>query len=137
MSTTMTHPQLVKLAIEATEHSYSPYSKFQVGAALLAEDGLVFLGTNVENASYGLTMCAERVAFGTAIAAGARAFEAIAIVSSGAVAPSPCGACRQVMAEFCGGSLVVVLARCTAPDVIRTFRLDALLPHAFSFKAQP
>ena len=86
------------MAMEAAKSAYAPYSDFHVGAALLASDGRVFSGCNVENASYGLTNCAERVALGTAVAAGIREFSAIAIsVKKGG---SPCGACRQVLYEF-------------------------------------
>ncbi|GAB2587569.1 cytidine deaminase [Ramlibacter solisilvae] len=83
----------------ARKNAYAPYSSFSVGAAVRTADGLVFSGTNVENASYGLTMCAERVAIFTAIAAGATNLKAIAITSGGSRLVSPCGACRQVMAE--------------------------------------
>ncbi|MBT3192109.1 MAG: cytidine deaminase [Verrucomicrobia bacterium] len=124
--------QLIDKAIAAATHSHSPYSHFRVGAALLAQDGRVFVGTNIENASYGLTICAERSAFGSAITAGAREFDAIAIVASGEEPPLPCGACRQVMAEFCQGDLTVLLASISMPEQIQTYRLDALLPHAFS-----
>ncbi len=102
----MNDRDLILLAREARERSYSPYSGFAVGAALLASDGRVYLGCNIENAAYSPTVCAERVAFFRAIADGARDFSAIAIVG----APSgekpmracpPCGVCRQVMAEFC------------------------------------
>ncbi len=134
---TINPAQLVKEAIVVTAHSYSPYSKFCVGAALLSRDGRIFLGTNIENASYGLTMCAERVAFGAAIAAGAREFDAIAIVASGDTPPLPCGACRQVMVEFCQGDLTVLLASLNMPGAIQTYRLDSLLPHAFSLNTKP
>lgn len=129
-----TREQLIELAIAAASHSHSPYSQFRVGAALLARDGRIFVGTNIENASYGLTICAERAAFGAAISAGARNFDTLAIVASGDAPPLPCGACRQVMAEFCEGDLTVLLASISAPGVIQTYRLDALLPHAFTLK---
>jgi len=92
--------ELLVTAWRAREHAYAPYSDFAVGAALLAVDGRVFSGCNVENLSYGLTMCAERVALGTAVAAGAREFLAVAVVADTAVPISPCGACRQVLTEF-------------------------------------
>ena len=91
---------LVKNALEAMEFSYSPYSKFKVGAALLCEDGTIVRGTNVENASYGLTICAERVAITKAVSEGKRRFKAIAISCTGDDPTlSPCGACRQVLHE--------------------------------------
>jgi cytidine deaminase len=86
-------------AKEAREHAYAPYSHYRVGAALLTADGEQFLGANVENASYSVTMCAERVALGSAVAAGHRDFEAIAIAVDGSNGP-PCGSCRQALAEF-------------------------------------
>ena len=91
---------LQNTAWEAREHAYAPYSKFAVGAAVLAADGRVFSGCNVENLSYGLTNCAERVAIGAGVAAGVREFVGVAVVADTAVPISPCGACRQVMAEF-------------------------------------
>lgn len=88
-------------ARRAAEASYSPYSKFRVGAALLCEDGRVFTGTNVENRSFGLTICAERSAIVAAVSAGYRHFEALAIATPDSPAPvGPCGACRQVISEF-------------------------------------
>src|SRR5688572_5488525 len=102
---------LVGAAWAVRLHAYAPYSKFQVGAALMAEDGRIFTGCNVENLSYSLTICAERVAIGAAIAAGVRKFLAVAIVADTAVPISPCGACRQVLAEF--GVPRVMLANCT------------------------
>jgi len=88
------------IAIQARQEAYAPYSKFAVGAALLGENGQIFHGVNVENLSFGLTMCAERVAVGAAIAAGVKHFKAIAIAADTEQPISPCGACRQVLAEF-------------------------------------
>ena len=107
--------------------AYAPYSKFQVGAALLAKDGRIFLGCNVENISYGLTNCAERVAIGAAIAAGVREFVAVAVVADTGVPISPCGACRQVLAEF--GVPKILLAN--RSECIE-FTLAELLPRALS-----
>lgn len=92
--------KLISVATAARLAAHAPYSNFKVGAALLAKDGRVFTGCNVENLSYGLTICAERNAIFAAIAAGVREFEAIAIVADTREPVSPCGACRQVMAEF-------------------------------------
>jgi cytidine deaminase len=115
----------IKAAWQARERAYAPYSNFAVGAALLAADGRIFSGCNVENISYGLTMCAERVAIGAALAAGARDFVAMAVVADTAVPISPCGACRQVMAEF--GVPRVLLANRTE---WLEFTLSELLPRA-------
>lgn len=114
---------LVAAAWQARQQAYAPYSKFAVGAALLAADGRVFAGCNVENLSYGLTQCAERVAIGVAVAAGVREFLAVAVVAETRVPISPCGACRQVLAEF--GVPRVILAN--RHDRLE-FRLDELLP---------
>lgn len=91
---------LVQAAWNARQNAYAPYSSFAVGAALLAADGRIFTGCNVENLSYGLTCCAERVAVGSAVAGGAREFVAMAVVADTQTPVSPCGACRQVMTEF-------------------------------------
>lgn len=91
---------LLDEAWKARDRAYAPYSKFHVGAALLGADGRIFSGCNVENISYGLTNCAERVAIGAAVAAGVRDFVAVAVVADTTVPISPCGACRQVLAEF-------------------------------------
>ena len=96
--------ELIRQAMEARKNSYSPYSGFQVGAALLCEDGTVYTGCNVENAAYGPTNCAERTAVFKAVSEGKREFKRIAIVGGHegeSVAPTPCGVCRQVLSEFC------------------------------------
>jgi cytidine deaminase len=118
---------LVDAAWAAREQAHAPYSKFHVGAALLADDGRIFTGCNVENLSYGLTQCAERVAICTAIAAGARCFLAIAVVAETTVPISPCGACRQVLAEF---SVPEILLANRTEHLV--FTLDQLLPRASS-----
>ncbi len=118
---------LLQLAARARDAAYAPYSRFQVGAALLAENGEVFTGCNVENASYGLTLCAERTAVCSAVAAGVRSYSAIAISAPGGAAP--CGACRQVINEF-NPALKVYLGDETGRLVAET-TLDTLLPNAF------
>ena len=123
---------LLQAACEAREHSYSPYSNFRVGAALLCADGRVITGTNVENASLGLTICAERVAVGRAVAEGRREFKAIAICADGATPTPPCGACRQVLLEFAPDMEVIFVGE-NGPsgEMVRTTVRD-LVPHAFS-----
>lgn len=116
---------LLDAAWQGRERAYAPYSKFQVGAAVLAADGRIFIGCNVENLSYGLTLCAERVAIGSAVAAGAREFMAVAVVADTAVPISPCGACRQVLAEF--RVQRILLANRTQ---LLEFSLEELLPRA-------
>jgi cytidine deaminase len=121
----MEYEALVEAAWQSRRHAHAPYSNFAVGAALLAVDGRIFTGCNVENLSYGLTICAERVAIGTAVAAGARDFLVLAVVADTAVPVSPCGACRQVMAEF--GVPKILLSNRTER---LQFTLDELLPRA-------
>lgn len=121
----MNWDDLLRQAWESRERAYAPYSKFAVGAALLAKDGRVFTGCNVENLSYGLTICAERVAVGSAIASGARDFLALVVVADTAVPISPCGACRQVLSEF--GEIPILLANREQP---LEFLLSDLLPRA-------
>lgn len=116
---------LLEEAWKARDRAYAPYSKFHVGAALLAADGRIFSGCNVENISYGLTNCAERVAIGAAVAAGAREFVAVAVVADTTVPISPCGACRQVLAEF-RVPRVMLANRATREE----FLLEELLPRA-------
>ena len=103
----MNHQTLIDAAIEARLAAYAPYSNFQVGAALLCEGGEIFTGCNVENLSYGLTICAERNAIFAAVATGQQKFQAIAIAADTEKPISPCGACRQVMCEF--GDFPVIL----------------------------
>jgi cytidine deaminase len=120
--------RLLAAAREARTHAYVPYSRFAVGAALLTESGETFTGCNVENASYSLTLCAERVAVGKAISAGHRVIRAIAVVGPEDDIPcSPCGSCRQVLHEF-GPEMVVVTGSAAAPEVSR---MSELLPAAF------
>ena len=129
----MTENELLSLAKKARENSYSPYSGFAVGAALLTSDGRVFLGTNLENASYSLTLCAERAGFAAAITAGARDFSMLAVVGGKAGEATefcpPCGACLQVLSEFCPADFPVALERDGAPAVLP---LSALLPITFN-----
>jgi len=120
---------LIATAREVLGRAYAPYSKFPVAAAVVDEDGRVFTGVNVENASYGLTMCAERVAIFTAIAAGAKKLRALALTSKTGGTLMPCGACRQVMAEFFEPSAPVYSD--TGKDRYKTTSLRDLLPKAF------
>ncbi|MGH8047027.1 MAG: cytidine deaminase [Chthoniobacterales bacterium] len=115
----------IAAATKAREFAYAPYSDFAVGAALIAEDGRIFTGCNVENLSFGLTMCAERVAVGKAVAEGVRNFSAIAIVARTSEPVSPCGACRQVLAQFASGMRVILA---TLDGKIEEWTLDQLLP---------
>ena len=119
---------LIARARECLDEAYAPYSRFRVAAAIVDEQGRVFTGVNVENLSYGLSMCAERVAVFTAIAAGSRRISAVAVASSGADLLSPCGACRQVLAEFAGPEVPVY---CDAPDSPRRWTVGELLPAGF------
>jgi cytidine deaminase len=119
--------KLMRLARETAERSYSPYSHFRVGAALLCDDGEFFVGTNVENRSYGLTNCAERSAVFTAVSCGKTAFQAVAVYGPDAEYPiPPCGACRQVLSEFGGGDLLVIMMNRNA---VMEKKLSELLPY--------
>jgi cytidine deaminase len=114
----------------ARSRAVAPYSGFQVGAALLARDGTIIAGANVESASYGLTCCAERVALFSALTSGISAFEAVAVVARIKGGPMPCGACRQLLAEYAPGAKVWV-ADAQKPASIREFTVKELLPKAF------
>jgi len=122
---------LIRAAIEARERAYAKYSQFQVGAAVLTGDGRMFSGCNVENSSYGLTICAERAAVFSAVAAGQHKLDMIAIATAGGA--TPCGACRQVLAEF-NPALPILLVDVDHPDRIAETDLRQLLPGAFSFR---
>ena len=126
--------ELLLEAIEARKNAYTPYSHFQVGAALLAKDGKVYRGCNIENAAFGSTMCAERTAFFKAVSEGEREFEAIAIVGGpeGGELRSicdPCGNCRQVMAEFCNADFEIIFG--SKKSDISVYTLEQLLPLRF------
>lgn len=127
----MTDEKLVILAKDAMQHAYAPYSHFQVGAALLAKDGRVFTGCNVENASYGATNCAERTAVFKAVSEGCREFDAIAIVASSGECIPPCGICRQVLAEFMPEGKVILDSDKTG---MVTYLVRELIPLQFGAK---
>lgn len=121
--------KLIKAALAAREMAYAPYSRFRVGAALLTAEGKVYTGCNVENASYGLTVCAERVALFKAVSEGSRKFAALAVVSDSTIHCVPCGACRQVLAEF-GRDLKIFMGNSQGNYIAMT--LEELLPLAFA-----
>ena len=119
---------LLSAAVQASETAYAPYSKFRVGAALLGKNDVIYRGVNVENASYGLTVCAERSAVFNAISDGERQFDLIAVASPGGVAP--CGACRQVLHEF-APDIKIFLVDTSGEKPVTELSLNVLLPHAF------
>ena len=123
--------QLLQIAKDFSKNSYSPYSKFKVGAAVLCEDGKVFGGTNIENVSYGLSMCAERVAMFSAIANGAKKIKAVAIYTSKGNT-TPCGACRQVIAEFSNNVDIIYN---TKKNTVKIEKISSLLPKSFNKKS--
>lgn len=127
----MTYEDLMKKAIEVSKKSYCPYSKFAVGACLITDDGSSYSGCNFENASYGLSICAERNAIGSAIADGKTKIKAIAIYSPNQDNCFPCGACRQVLHEFCDDDkdLDIILKN---NDELKIYNLAQLLPESFS-----
>ncbi len=120
--------ELVSRAREVMRNAYAPYSNFRVGAAIEADDGTIHVGCNVENASYGLTICAERMAVGAAVAAGKRSLRRVAVATAVEPPATPCGACRQLLAEF-GLDLEIIAA---GPSTERRWMLKDLLPEAFT-----
>ena len=132
-----TDAELIRAAFKARSFAYTPYSHFKVGAALLAKNGMVYTGCNIENAGYTPTNCAERTALFKAVSEGVTEFSAIAIVGSregevNRIVTSPCGVCRQALFEFCGPDLTVIMAR-SEEDYLET-TLGELLPYGFGPK---
>ena len=125
----MTYTELAQLAVDAKKIAMPPYSNFHVGAALLTEDGIVYLGGNIETSSYSLTICAERVAVFKAISEGERKFKAVAIASDSPDFCSPCGSCRQVLSDLCGDIDVVLINH---KEELKVLKMSELLPYAFS-----
>ena len=135
------YKELIRSAFQARKRAYTPYSRFQVGAALLAKNGTVYQGCNIENASYPATNCAERTAFYKAVSEGVREFQAIAIVGGSVLYPktaeetqcadlcSPCGICRQVMREFCKPDFKIILVK--SEEEWKIYTLSQLLPEGF------
>jgi len=120
--------ELARLARQARRRAHAPFSRFKVGAALRARTGEIVTGCNIENASYGLTLCAERVAVFKAVSEGLRGFDAIAVAVDAPRLAAPCGPCRQILWEFCG-DVWVHMVDLTGKE--RTFRMSELLPHPF------
>jgi cytidine deaminase len=119
---------LIEAAIQARENAHAPYSKFKVGAALEALDGQVFTGCNIENATFGLTICAERVAVVKALSEGVTAFRRIAVAADTEILTPPCGACRQILWEFCGDTEIILT---NLRGKVETMRLSVIFPKAF------
>jgi cytidine deaminase len=125
-----TKHRLISEALQARKKAVAPYSRFQVGAALLTSSGSIITGANVESVSYGLTCCAERVALFKALTQGESRFSALAVVARLPKGPTPCGACRQLLVEY-ARKAVVWVADSASPSEIRTFTVEKLLPNAF------
>ena len=125
-----TDKELFRMAVKASENAYVPFSNFHVGAALLAKDGQIFTGCNIENAALGSTICAERTACVKAVSEGKRSFRRIAIYADSENWCTPCGACRQFLAEF-SPDMEVLCAKAGARYV--SYKLSELLPHTFSY----
>jgi cytidine deaminase len=119
---------LIAAARTAREHAHAPFSNFRVGAAVRAKSGRIFTGCNVENATFGLTLCAERVAIFKAISEGERGFDAVAVVADTDVLTPPCGSCRQILWEFCGDAEVLLA---NLKGKVERHRMSALLPKPF------
>jgi cytidine deaminase len=119
---------LVEAALAARENAFAPFSKFKVGAAIAGLDGRIHTGCNVENATYGLTLCAERVAVFKGVSEGARRFKRVAVAADSQVLTPPCGACRQILWEFCGDVEIVLV---NLQGKIETYRLKDLFPKPF------
>jgi cytidine deaminase len=119
---------LLQAAIEAREHAHAPFSNFKVGAAIETEDGRVYTGCNIENATYGLTLCAERVAVFKAVSEGARKFKRIAVAADTGTLTPPCGACRQILWEFCGDAELTLV---NLEGKSETFRMKDIFPRPF------
>jgi len=134
MLTTRVKEELIRKANEAREQAYAPYSRYQVGAAVLTADGQVFTGCNIENAAYPSSLCAERVAIFKAVSEGHRQLRAIAVVTSNG--GSPCGGCRQVMREFGGKQLIVLIADGSG-TLLEELTLEELLPRSFGPEELP
>ena len=128
----MDYEKLVSQALQARKNSYSPYSKFKVGAAVLTEDGKIYTGCNIENASYGATNCAERMAIFKAVSEGYKTIKAIAIVGVQNDYTYPCGICRQVIAEFATDDIKIILDKNDNEYLVKT--LEEILPGAFTKK---
>ncbi len=128
----MTDKELIEIAVKSKDRSLSGYSHFRVGAAIVTDEGKVYHGANIENASYSLTICAERTAIFTALVEGERNFKTIAIASDSKSFISPCGACRQVLYEHCGEDLDVIMTN-SAGDY-KKVKIKDLLPYGFSDK---
>ena len=126
-----TEHELIDAAREVRDRAHAPYSNFQVGAAVETEDGTIYTGCNVESASYGLTVCAERVAIWKGVSEGAKKFGRIAVVVDTEELTPPCGACRQVIWEFCGDAPVMLS---NLNGKTETIRMSELLPRAFDSK---
>jgi len=125
----MDYEKLVCAAIEAKQRAYAPYSGFRVGAAVAARSGRIYTGMNIENASYGATVCAERTAVFKAVSEGEKLIEAVAVVSDSEDYVFPCGICRQVLNEFAADDLKIICCKSNGDSAVYT--LSELLPHAF------
>lgn len=126
----MNYEEMIKLAEEASKNAYAPYSKFAVGACILTENDKVFTGCNFENSSYGLAICAERNAVGTAITSGEKKIKAVAIYSPNMDNCTPCGACRQVLNEFKSDKGIDIIVKIGSN--IKVYTIDELLPESFN-----